>query len=44
MLDREATAVFIVLVLQVVKENGDYEECALPLTERASKVLCEVYG
>jgi hypothetical protein len=38
MLEREVTAVIIVLVLQVVKENGRPEECAVPLTERPSKV------
>jgi hypothetical protein len=33
----EVTAVIIVLVLQVVKQKGHPEECAVPLTERASK-------
>jgi hypothetical protein len=37
MLEREVTAVITVLVLQVVKKNGHPEECAVPLTERASK-------
>jgi ABC-type uncharacterized transport system permease subunit len=37
MLEREVTAVIIVLVLQVVKEKGHPEECAVPLTEGPSK-------
>jgi hypothetical protein len=32
-----STAVIIVLVLQVVKVNGHPEECAVPLTKKASK-------